>query len=92
MIPRTLSQYVDTARRNGVKTERLDYGVSIECPICESGQYVTLDDKLGLVLGQCRHCAATSIRIAFALGDLDKARTNRGSSVAPTPSESIRHL
>jgi hypothetical protein len=92
VIPRTLSQYLDTARRNGVKAERLDYGIAIACPVCESGQSVILDDKLGLVLGTCRHCGATSKCVAFALGDLDKARSGQGSPTPLMPTDSIRHL
>jgi hypothetical protein len=87
VIPRTLDQFFDAARRHNLSADRLDYGVAIACPVCLNGQEVILDDKLGIVLGICNHCGSTSVRIAWALSDLEKAASNgNGSSPSPSPS------
>jgi hypothetical protein len=86
MIPRTLDQFVDAATRHGVRVDQGPGGVAIECPRCQNGQWVKLDDDLGMVLGLCAYCGASSKAIAWALGDLDKAQNGHAASPSPSPS------
>ena len=79
MIPRTLGQFVEAARRHGFAADTLAYGIAIGCPICSNGQEVIFDNKLGIVLGLCNCCGSSSRAMAFAFAELDR-RVERRSA------------
>jgi hypothetical protein len=91
VIPRHPPQYVEVARRHGIKAETLSYGISIACPVCANGQQVIIEDFAGTPLGECNCCGATAAAIALELDTIDR-RNGKATSktLGPAPGQVFR--